>query len=213
MSGYFPIYLSFFNEQCLVVGGGKVAERKIKNILFTSPFITVVSPTITPYLKKLVSQEKIIWHQRDFSEGDIDGKFVVFAATDDEGLNIHIAELCKKQGILVNVVSPGKLGNFVVPSFLRKKGLSIAFSTEGDAPFFSALIKKDMQSRHTIYYRLFNILKPFRSHLLTKKGNKGYNKLIQKTFFNEKVFNLLEKGELMKVKSIAEKFFLSTQKD
>lgn len=213
MNAYVPIYLSFSHKHCLVVGGGKVAERKIKNIVFASPIITVVSPEVTLYIKRLVSEKKIIWLKRDFSESDLDGKFVVFVATNNIELNAHIAEECKKRGILVNVAKPGNLGDFVVPSVIRKGGISIAFSTGGEAPFFSALMKRDMQLRHSIYSKLFSILKPFRSHLLTKKGNKGYNKLVQKTFFNEKVFSLIERGEMEKVKSIAEKFFLSIQKD
>lgn len=215
MKGYFPIFISLSKQHCLVVGGGKVAERKIKNILPLSPIITVVAPELSPYLKRLVEKGRLFWIERPFLEKDIEGKFIVFVATNDEKLNEKIACLCKERGILVNVAKPGNAGNFIVPSFLKKGGLSIAFSTEGEAPFFSALIKRDMQKRHNLYSQLLAILKPFRSHLLTSKGMKGYNKLIQvhKTFFNERVLSLLEKGEREKVKAIAEEFFIRKEQD
>lgn len=213
MSSFFPVYLSLFNEQCLVVGGGKVAERKIKNILPASPIITVVSPRITSVIQRLANQKRIVWHDRNFTDSDLDGKVLVFAATDNQLLNKEIAILCKKRRILVNVAKPGKEGSFIVPSFISKGEMSFAFSTQGEAPFFSALVKRDMQKRHQLYCKLLKILKPFRSHLLTKKDDKGYNKLILDTFFNNKIFELLEKGDMEKVKNIAEKFFLATKKD
>jgi len=204
LSIYIPIYVALKGKACLVVGGGKVAERKIKNIISASPDLTVVSPSITPYIEKLASSNKLVWKNRKFLKSDIKGKFIVFAATDDEKLNKSIGELCEKKGVLVNVVKPGSSGNFIVPSSVKKGKLSFSFSTSGEAPFFTALIKKDMQKRLALYHKLFNHLKPLRSHLLTKKGLKDYNNLMFEMFFNDKVFRSIEMGDLKLVDKLVE---------
>lgn len=211
LSEYLPFYISLKDKECLVVGGGKVAERKIKNIVSSKAFITVVAPDVTAYIKRLVENSKVAWIDRNFSFNDLDGKFVVFAATDDEQLNEKIALYCEKKGVLVNVAKPGKKGNFIVPSFINKKNFGIAISTMGDFPFFSALVKKDLEKRVDVYKELLTILKPFRACLLTKKDRNSYNKLISKLLFNEDVFRAIENGEIEEVKKVAESIFISSK--
>ncbi len=201
-----PICVCLENKSCLVVGGGSVAERKVKNIVSSSPEITLVSPTITPYLFKLASLKKLNWEKREFCESDIDNKFIVFASTNDEDLNRKIAELCENKGVLVNVAKPGRYGNFIVPASIKKGSIAISISTSGEAPFFSALIKKDIQKRLFYYHKLFKILKPLRSHLLTKNDVQVYNNLMFKTFFNDNVFKNLEAGNLKAVQKIVKDF-------
>lgn len=213
MSSYVPICVSLEGKSCLVVGGGSVAERKIKNIISSSPEITLVSPTITPYLSRLVSSEKLKWEKREFCDSDIDNKFIVFALTSDENLNRKIAELCEKKGVLVNVAKPGKCGNFIVPASIKKGSLILSISTSGEAPFFSALIKKDMQKRLAYYQKLFKVLKPLRSHLLTKSHVKDYNNLLFEMFFNDNVFKNLEEGNFKAVQKIAKDFLSAISED
>ncbi len=213
MSKYVPIFLSLQGKDCLVVGGGKVAERKVKNIIDAGAIITVISPEITDGLKKLHDSSRLRWEKRNFKKSDLKGFFMVFAATDDERLNMAIAEICNEKNILVNVAKPGKKGNFIVPSSVRKKELIFAFSTSGTAPFFSALIKLDIEKKIATYSKLFRILKPFRGDLLTKKEHKGYNKLIYKTFFNDDCLKFLEQGREDFVERIALDFFRSKVKD
>lgn len=208
-----PLFLSFEDRDCLVVGGGKVAERKIKNILKTTAKITVVSPILTPFLDRLFQKGKIKWERRTFLEEDIEGKFVVFVATDNIALNEKISGLCKNKGVLVNVANPGKSGNFIVPSCAKKGNLVFAFTTGGKAPFFSALVKKDMEKRLKLYYKLFKILEPYRPHLLTKKNVKIYNEKIYSTFFNDDVFKCLEVDKDELVKDLVKKFFSLRDKD
>ncbi|MCL0041626.1 NAD(P)-dependent oxidoreductase [Peptococcaceae bacterium] len=88
------MYLKLENENCLVVGGGRVAERKIKALLESGADITVVSPDLTPYLRELKEKGVIRHIDRKYQDSDLEGMFLVISATDDESVNKRVSEQC-----------------------------------------------------------------------------------------------------------------------
>lgn len=143
----FPITLELSQQHCLVVGGGKVASRKVMGLLDCGARVTVVSPQIAPEMAALAETEQISLALRPFNDQDVDGCFLVFAATDNEKVNIRVSEICRNRGVLVNVVDVPELCSFYVPAVVRQGPLSIAISTEGRSPLLARRIREQLEEQ------------------------------------------------------------------
>lgn len=160
---YYPVCLDIKNKRCVVVGGGKVAFRKVESLLEAGARVIVISPEIIPALQELVHKEsrfveapfvnKITHLPREYKSGDIKkGTFLVIAATDDLQLNAKIADEAKRLNLLINVVDAPKLCNFIVPATLRRGNLTISVSTSGKSPALAKKIKEDLQNIYGAEY-------------------------------------------------------------
>lgn len=144
MSSNYPIMLRLEGKRVVVVGGGKVAERKISGLLGSGARIVVVSPEATEELQGLFHAGKIEWLQRPFSNRDLQGAFMVFAATNDKGLNHLVkdsAEVCQ----LVMLVDDPEKSDFHLPSTFHRGRLTIAVSTGGASPTLTRKIRGQLE--------------------------------------------------------------------
>ena len=143
--GYFPFFVELKRKRGLIVGGGIVAERKVRKLLPYEPELLVVAPEIDDGIRKLSEEVKekrkknedtseLILFERDFETTDLEKMDFVIAATSDEALNTRIAKLCEERNILVNVVDDKEKCGFLFPSLIREGKLSIGISTEGASP-------------------------------------------------------------------------------
>ncbi|MEC0241599.1 bifunctional precorrin-2 dehydrogenase/sirohydrochlorin ferrochelatase [Paenibacillus dokdonensis] len=145
MPTYVPIMLDCENRICVVIGGGQVAERKIKELLTGAANVTVISPSITVALRQYRDQGKLNWLPRKYAEGDLEGAFMVHAAADDPEVNRRVAEEAKARGIIANVTDQPALGSFIHPSVLRRGRLLIAVSTSGAGPLAARAIRRKLE--------------------------------------------------------------------
>lgn len=144
---YFPFMIELNNEKCLIAGGGRVAYRKACSMVEFGAVVTVVSPEFCPELIRMSEQEKrLILVQRKVAPSDIEGAFVVIMATDDGTVNHEIAQLCRQQKILVNVVDVKEDCGFYFPAIIKDKEVVISVSTGGQSPILAATIRKDIES-------------------------------------------------------------------
>lgn len=204
---FFPLLISLENKPCLIVGGGLVAERKIETIIEANPVIEVVSPNVTSLINDLHLAKKIILHKREFRNQDIEGKFIVFAATNNAILNEKIAKLCIEKNIIVNCVKPGLAGNCIMPSFSSCDGLIVSVSTMGQFPMLAKKLREEMEKRAEIYRKLLNILIPYRERLLTLSTDYHYNKKLWLDFFRRPILQWIEEGQMEKVEIYIKDFF------
>lgn len=144
---YYPIFLDIKNRRCLVVGGGAVAFRKVNMLLDHEANVEVISPQLCPELDEMVNRNQIRLKLREFEEGDLEGSFVVVAATDNPETNERIAREATQRGILLNVVDVPRLSNFIVPSYLRRGDLTLAISTNGKSPALARKIRLELESK------------------------------------------------------------------
>ena len=144
---YFPFMIELNNERCLIAGGGTVAYRKVCSMLEFGAVVTVVSPEFCPELLELSEHPaRLTLIKRCVQPQDIDGAFVVIMATDDEKVNHDMAELCRQQRILVNVVDVKADCGFYFPAIIKDKEVVISVSTGGQSPVLAGTIKRNIES-------------------------------------------------------------------
>jgi precorrin-2 dehydrogenase/sirohydrochlorin ferrochelatase len=143
---YYPINLNIRDELCVVIGGGKVAERKVKNLLRCGARVRLVSPDLTALLSKWVSQGKINYSRSDYRAGFLKGAFLVYAATSNRKVNAEIARDAILRKLLVNVADAPMESTFILPAVVRKREVSIAVSTNGLSPAKSVRIRNRLET-------------------------------------------------------------------
>lgn len=141
---YYPIMVNLENKYCVVVGGGKVATRKITSLLQAKAKITVVSPTISSEIRQWSSLNLIELKEKEFEDKDINGAFLIIAATNSSKINLQVFEAATFHQ-LINIVDHPDLSNFIVPTVLNRGNLSIAISTSGSSPSLAQKIKGELQ--------------------------------------------------------------------
>lgn len=144
---YFPMFVDMTERECLIVGGGNVAYRKVMVMLDFGAKVTVVAEDICEELRKLTiddtanKENRITFIKRKFNQKDCDGMEMVIAATDDNALNHEIAEYCRANGIMVNAVDQKADCSFIFPSYIKEKNLVAAFSSGGNSPVLTQYLK------------------------------------------------------------------------
>lgn len=141
---YFPLFIDISKKNVLVVGGGKVGTRKVKNLLPFTKNITIVSPRITKELEELVRENNLKWIKRRFRPIDLKEKDIVVVAVNDLKLQKRIYELCQKKRILCNAVDSPDYCNFIFPSLIRRGNLVIGISTSGRIPALSRTLREKL---------------------------------------------------------------------
>jgi precorrin-2 dehydrogenase/sirohydrochlorin ferrochelatase len=138
---YYPVNLNIKGKLCVVIGGGRVAERKVKNLLICGGRVRVVSPDLTDRLSNWVSQGKMDYLPSEYHASHLKGAFLVYAATSDRKVNAAIARDATKRRLLVNVADAPTESTFILPAVVRKREISIAVSTDGLSPAKSVRIR------------------------------------------------------------------------
>lgn len=138
---YYPVALKIKNKTVLVIGGGKVAERKVFTLLKAQAKICIIAPILTARLIRLASSGKISWKKRKVSKKDICRAQLIIAATDNEFINKQISVWAKEKKILVNVADRPALSDFISTAILRKGKALISVYTNARAPALSRDLK------------------------------------------------------------------------
>lgn len=142
----YPAFLNITGRLCVVIGGGRVAERKVKGLLQADAYVRVISPEVTPELASLARQGKIDWRNKSYNYPDIDKAFLVFAATSSREIQQLISTQAHANKQLVNVADDPEGCNFHVPATVRRGGLSLAISTGGKSPAVASQIKQQLDN-------------------------------------------------------------------
>lgn len=142
---FFPAFIDLKDKKVLIVGGGKVATRKVKSILNFTKNVKIVSPKITAELKSLIENENLKWVKRKFKNTDLKGIDLVIVAVDDLKLQKRIFKICEKRKILCNSVDSIEYCNFIFPSLIIKGDLVIGISTSGKVPALSRALREKIE--------------------------------------------------------------------
>jgi precorrin-2 dehydrogenase/sirohydrochlorin ferrochelatase len=141
----FPIFVKLAGRRCLVVGGGTVAESKVESLLASGASVTVVSPTLTAKLQRQHRNESLIWIPRYFDPTDLDGTFLVIAATSNDSVNELVFREAEHRVILCNAVDQPQRCHFYFPAVVKRGPLQIAISTNGLSPSLAARLRAEFE--------------------------------------------------------------------
>lgn len=177
--GYLSFNIQIEGKEIVVVGGGKVAERKVGNILPAGAKLTVISPTVTFELQQLRDSGLIFHIPRKYQSGDLDSAFMAIAATNDRETNRQVASDACNLGILAEITDNPSSGNITSPAIIRQGDLSVAISTNNLAPALAATIKRELLLLFgPEYARSVTLLGRIREKLLTDGRGSTYNKQV-----------------------------------
>lgn len=138
---YFPMFIELDNQECLIVGGGQVAWRKVRVLKDFGAKVTVIAPEVIPEIRQEAGVNCLL---RTCRAEDLEGKELVVAATDDKNENGKIARMCKAQKIPVNAVDQIEECSFIFPSYVRRGDVVAAFSSGGNSPVLTQYLKAKM---------------------------------------------------------------------
>ncbi|MBW1689246.1 MAG: bifunctional precorrin-2 dehydrogenase/sirohydrochlorin ferrochelatase [Deltaproteobacteria bacterium] len=199
---YYPIFVDLKDQGVLVVGGGEVAERKIKNLLTHDCQVYIASPQLTDYLKELVEHNEIQHIDPASLDESLDKVFMVIAATDDSALNSRIASKAKARGILVNSVDQPRDCSFIMPSIVKAGDLQIAISTAGKSPALAKKIRGELERTFGPEYASFiELLGLLRRELIAEGRPSSANKITFQRLVDSPLLELIKAGNIEAVRN------------
>lgn len=140
-----PIFLKLADRPCLVVGAGAIASAKIAALLESGALVTAVAPRAAVDLQSLAAAQKISWLAREFQPRDLDGIFLVIAATSDSAVNRAVFLEAQSRNILCNAVDDPPHCDFYFPAVVRRGDLQIAISTSGQSPALAQQLRRELE--------------------------------------------------------------------
>jgi precorrin-2 dehydrogenase/sirohydrochlorin ferrochelatase len=207
---YYPVYLNLTGKKAVVIGGGSVAERKIRNLLKARADVKVISPHLTKRLEREKVKGAFKHVCRSYKKGDLRRAFIVIAATDSQGINEQVS---REAPCLVNVVDKPNLCNFIVPSLVKRGHLQFAVSTSGMSPALARSIRKELEK---IYGQEFadyvKVLKIIRKEALHKIKDKKKRTAFLKSVASEKIIKLLRSKGLKTTKKFVDELSRKAKK-
>jgi len=139
----FPMFVKLEGRRCLVVGGGQVGTQKIAGLLEAGAQVTVVDPSPAVAVREFLGN-RVTWHARKYLPSDLDGVYLVIAATSDSTVNQQIYDEAQWRGILANVVDVPPLCDFYYAAVVRRGALVVAISSQGESPHLAQRVRDEI---------------------------------------------------------------------
>jgi len=180
---FLPVFLKIAGRDCLVVGGGDVASRKVNLLLRALGKVTVVSPEMSTSLKRLSEAGDITLKESVFSDADLEGISLIVAASNDQEVNKRVHDLASQKNIPVNVVDQPDLCTFIFPSIVDRSPVIVAVSTCGASPVLARMLRARLETLiPSSYGRLATLLAGFRDQV-----RKRFASMQERRHFWEKI--------------------------
>ncbi len=141
MTAFYPAFLDLRGRRVVVVGGGAIAEQKVRGLIEAGARVTVVSPETTPGLSQLEARASVELRRRRYRAGDLSGAWLAIAATDDRAANAAVWAEAEQQRVLVNAVDDIDHCSFIAPAVHREGDITVAVSTAGKSPALAVRLR------------------------------------------------------------------------
>ena len=192
---FYPICLDLEGKTCVVVGGGRVAERKVLGLLSCAAQVSVISPELTEELLRLQNESIITWINREYRPGDLEQSFLVIAATDDEETQKQVFEEAAALDLLLNVADVPQRCNFILPATVRQGDLTISISTAGKSPALAGKLRMELGKKFGVEYRvLVDILGAIRPLILASGLSQADNEKLFKQLLHDDMAGWIKAG-------------------
>jgi len=170
MPEYYPVMLDVRGRLAIVVGGDRVAAEKAAALSASGAQVSVINPTFCDELLMQAEYKRVTLRRKVYEPGDLEGAFVVVAATNDTQLVEAIWTETQRSGQLVNIVDIPERCSFIMPSILRRDQLTIAVSTEGASPGLAKRIRQNLEEIFPLAYGTYLRLAALARTRLRKNG-------------------------------------------
>ena len=171
--------LDLTGRSVLVVGAGPIGLEKIDGLVACGAQVKVVAETAVPQVMEMAAAGEIELLERSYEPSDLNGCFLVIAATSDTELNTRIYEEAEQRKMLVNVVDVPPLCNFILPAIVRNDFITVAISTAGASPALAKRMKREAAATFGPEYAQLGLL---------LDGLRGWAKETLPTYDDRKVF-------------------------
>jgi uroporphyrin-III C-methyltransferase / precorrin-2 dehydrogenase / sirohydrochlorin ferrochelatase len=143
---YLPLFMQLRSQPVVVVGGGRIAIRKVDLLRRSGAQITVVSPELREELHKLASKGELLHIAARFTEAHVEGATLVIAATNDQDVNAAVSAAAQARRIPVNVVDNPSLSTFIFPAIVDRSPIIVAVSSGGESPVLARRIREQIEA-------------------------------------------------------------------
>lgn len=192
---YYPLFADLTGKPCVVIGAGKVAERKVTTLLAHQAQLTVISPQATQRILNYARQGRIRYMARQFRPEDLRNAWLVYAATDDKKINRQVYQAALKRRIFANIVDQTPLCSFIAPAIFKKGKLTIAVSTGGASPSLAKKLRRELGLRIGAEYgMMLGLLASLRGVAKKKLPNYNDRKRYFDALVSGRVFALARAG-------------------
>ena len=192
---FYPINLDVDGKTCVVVGGGKVAFRKIRTLLEAGARVTVIAPEICAQVDELYRRGEILWTRADFSAELLGDELILIAATNSAEINRQACEAARARKILVNSVNTG--GNFNVPSRIRRGDFLLTISTGANSPAFAKFVRLMLEAElGENFGAALEIISRARREVKRRLPNQSARENFWREVLTPELWQLLKSGKL-----------------
>ena len=203
----FPISIELSERKCVVVGAGRVAERKASVLVNNGARVHVIGAEGTREIQRLAETDKIIWSKRPFADGDLKDAFLVVAATDDARTNSAVYDEAVKTGMLINVVDQPSRCNFFFPAVVDRGHLKIAISTGGRSPALAKHLKKRLTADiGPEYGRYLEVVALFRRRVKETVTRPEKIKQAHEKLFGSDLLEKVKNGDKVDIEDLVRKY-------
>jgi precorrin-2 dehydrogenase/sirohydrochlorin ferrochelatase len=203
---YYPAFLNLKGKKAVVVGGGRIAERKVLTLLKAGANVTVISPRLTEKLAKQKETGRMRHISRAYRPGDLKDGFLVIAATDSPEVNSKVA--VEAPGLL-NVVDVPLECNFIAPSIVERGPLVFAISTGGTSPAFAKAVRKELEKSYgPVFTGYLTFVKTLRARAMKEIADKSAREKFLKSLATGDMLDKLRRKGLDSIKQAVMSRFL-----
>jgi uroporphyrin-III C-methyltransferase/precorrin-2 dehydrogenase/sirohydrochlorin ferrochelatase len=192
---YFPLFLDLRGRPVLVVGGGAVAERKVKLLVASGARVTVVAPELCSGLAQRVARGEITHRAGDFVASDLESQRWVIAATNRAATNRQIAGAAEARGLFVNVVDDAELSSAIMPALVDRSPLMIAISSGGTAPMLARRVREQLETLlDQSWGRVAQLLGDWRSRIRARFEHTRQRRSFYRQLLDGPIVDLVRRG-------------------
>ncbi len=192
----YPVFLDLRQRSCVVIGGGALAEEKVRGLLAAGAEVIVIAPGLPQGLAELVGEGRILHRPRSYKPGDLANAVLVVVCGEPAAIVEAVWQEAQRRNVLVNTVDDLAHCGFLAPSVVRRGDLSVAISTNGKAPALAVRLRQRLERElGEEYGRFLALAGSVRSRLAARKPDFGERRELWYRLVDSDVLDLLREGE------------------
>ncbi|MBV7406335.1 siroheme synthase CysG [Enterobacter sp. ENT03] len=203
---HLPIFCQLHGRDCLLVGGGDVAERKARLLMEAGARLTVNALAFSPQFTVWANEGMLTLAAGEFNDALLDTTWLVIAATDDNDVNQRVSDAAEARRIFCNVVDAPKEASFIMPSIIDRSPLMVAVSSGGTSPVLARLLREKLEAVLPQHLgQLAGYAGKLRDRVKTHFNNVGERRRFWEKFFvNDRLAQSLANDDTQAVSDVTE---------